>query len=553
MSKKTNNQISNKTTASNKSNTSNKSNKENKQNSQVAAKVENPFSKAYVTLCSIYSVFLLLGYVLICPEGYVTYDGYKRMILLVGGGIFLLMAAVYLIMSAGYLKKDPLVKKFQVADYCVCALLVTGILGAITAQNKAVVFMGDSYRCMGYGFLAVSLLGWMIASHFGKVNKVFIGSFVAISAITYIWQILNYHHIDPLNWQMDFQYTGLVATLANIDQNAVFDGFMIAATMGLLIVSTKLWEKALYTGLVFLGFLAGMETRAESVYPALFLGIVVAAGYVFYRKQGAKELAMAGSAMWLAVLVQRFEFPKYIDYWYSKGPAEEILTSNKGLAGLAVLIAILWIYSLLEKKIPEKVGKAFFYIYLGFVVIAIIGMVVVCMRVTEWVNAHPDEYTPWAQLALTKNFGSGRGAIWDWCIRYIKETGGYQKLFGSGLGHFTAALYPLFGAEIKVLYPEEMLADAHNAFLDLLVTTGVVGFLSYIGFLGGNIFYNIKHAKENPKAIVSVIIAAAYIGASLLNSNLIIAFPVACFLMGMFDGGKPDIEKEKTVTEKKEG
>ncbi len=67
--------------------------------------------------------------------------------------------------------------------------------------------------------------------------------------------------------------------------------------------------------------------------------------------------------------------------------------------------------------------------------------------------------------------------------------------------------------------------NLHNELLQYLVTTGLFGLITYLGFVGSSFVYIIRRIKGSPIAIACVASGAAYFAQSLVNLNQPITTP----------------------------
>lgn len=111
--------------------------------------------------------------------------------------------------------------------------------------------------------------------------------------------------------------------------------------------------------------------------------------------------------------------------------------------------------------------------------------------------------------------GSGRYELWNETIRKIEE----RPLLGYGLNQFRAVL------------PSSGKASAHNNILETLLSTGLVGLIFYVFFLGSFVIYSIKLSRQH-KDPFFFLMGIAFILFGMANNTLTIEYTP--FLLALF-------------------
>ncbi|WP_455620334.1 O-antigen ligase family protein [Eisenbergiella sp.] len=86
---------------------------------------------------------------------------------------------------------------------------------------------------------------------------------------------------------------------------------------------------------------------------------------------------------------------------------------------------------------------------------------------------------------FNEEWGNGRGGIWKECLEIWREQGIGRKLFGVGPDCLKAFLYAEQGSRplLAQTYADAVLTNCHNEWMTLLMDTGLLGLVSYAGFL----------------------------------------------------------------------
>jgi O-antigen ligase len=92
-----------------------------------------------------------------------------------------------------------------------------------------------------------------------------------------------------------------------------------------------------------------------------------------------------------------------------------------------------------------------------------------------------------------------------------------EKMIGCGTDCFFLQMVPVYGQEMMDLF-EEVFADAHCEFLQLLVTTGLIGVAGYFGFWSGILIAVWRKMKEIPALLICLASICAYMVQGFLNN-----------------------------------
>ena len=230
-----------------------------------------------------YLVYMMTVFILVCPQGYVQYDLYKRNMLYIGTVPFVVISLVFLLASIA--NEDDVIGRlkgsFGKTDLFMLGALIVWTISYLGCADKQSGFWGDVYRYIGFSSMALTLIACWIISKYFKFEKWLLWLFMAVSCVVFGWQILNMYGIDPLNWQMDRQYTWLVSVFANVNQNAVFDATALAVAVGAFLVAENWVEQILYGVVVFLAMVGGIASHSETFYFGAAVALVIAVGYAW--------------------------------------------------------------------------------------------------------------------------------------------------------------------------------------------------------------------------------------------------------------------------------
>lgn len=490
-----------------------------------------------------YLVYMMTIFILVCPQGYVQYDFYKRNMLYIGTVPFVVISLVFILASIA--NEDDVLGRlkgsFGKTDLFMLGTLVVWIISYLGCADKQSGFWGDVYRYIGFSSMALTLIACWIISKYFKFEKWLLWLFMAVSCVVFGWQILNMYGIDPLNWQMDRQYVHLVSVFANINQNAVFDAMAFTVVVIAFVNADKRIEQIVYGVVVFVAMLGGIASRSESYYFGVFVALLVLIGYALAHTEYLVKTWCVGMLFVFAVILQRYGYNRWIvvdDNLLFAWPGDGVigvLFQEKVLVCLSLCILLLGVIILFLRNLLQKLSKKMIQVYIGLLVIGVLGIAAVFVYANK-AEIDPASGSILLQMKFNDNFGSYRGAIWRVSFYAFGGENIFQKLFGIGMNNYSTFIYQNgeCARTINEIYQNAVLADAHNIYLDMLISSGILGVISLFGIIVELICKSIKQFKEKKMAVCAVMCVVAYMAAGLLNSNLIVTTPVFFILLGCF-------------------
>ncbi len=188
-----------------------------------------------------------------------------------------------------------------------------------------------------------------------------------------------------------------------------------------------------------------------------------------------------------------------------------------------------------KKNDTTKPNRNFWnYVSLGIVGLEIIGIIgVFCyfrfIYKPEIQSGFMYDLYELSRGHLTDTAGSHRGAIWKYSLRMSKE----NLLFGTGTGTF-AKSFKSFTKEVGYTYYQNKNLDfAHNEYINILCTGGLLGLLSYLGFLVSSAVMAIKTMSKNPKVIILGAAVLGYAVQAFFSFSVVIMTPIFWVLIGL--------------------
>lgn len=150
-------------------------------------------------------------------------------------------------------------------------------------------------------------------------------------------------------------------------------------------------------------------------------------------------------------------------------------------------------------------------------------------------NVHPDgelEQPLWDKLRITEEWGNYRGYIWLKTVQYFKDLPFFQQLFGTG-PDTTYQIYQQICTESFLTDYGSYFDNAHNEYLQMLLTHGIVGAVSYVSWIGFSIVQCLKKGKDNGAFYAIAFTVLAYAGMAVVGINMVQCMGIVVVLLGL--------------------
>lgn len=131
----------------------------------------------------------------------------------------------------------------------------------------------------------------------------------------------------------------------------------------------------------------------------------------------------------------------------------------------------------------------------------------------------------WKLFRFGDKWGTNRGGVWVRCMKLYAESDWRVKLFGFGPDLLKKPLADAYGAEIAA-YCNLSFNNAHNEYIQYLLTHGAVGLAAYLTFAVGACVSLLRRARKSAAAACLLAGALAYLLHAVVNVNQPITTPL---------------------------
>ena len=490
-----------------------------------------------------YTACILLFEVLYFDNAYFNImEAKANMLKLISVVFFMLFLVIFFISAAkdeqAGLGVKRFCKSFGMTEKAVIAFACVSIVSSVFSGNFEAAVSGD--RGWGGGawmYLTLAALCIIVSRSlsFGTAPKLI---FLFGGFATFIWSLLNVCGADLFGMHEGI-YGGKTAAMAylagigNSNSMAGYVSMLLPAAMILFTASKKRVWKCVYAAFVFLGFACAVTANCDGVYIGMAAAVFCTVFYSLGKTERLFALpqlgaALSGAVCFVKLLRRLVGTEKFVEL---TGISARVCSMNM-FPVLFVLFAFVCIaLYVFEKKnilsrVPDikKLSRPLRISLCVFFAAASIASVAVSAR------------------SFDDSWGSYRGYIWRRSLEMFSELGFGRQLFGVGPDCFGI----MFSADPNASIPGAIVLNAHNEWIQYLVTTGFIGVAAYAFFIFAPA-YDALHVKKKISASSAAMLAsiAGYAAQAVVNNPqplcLSILFLLISFYISGGESADPDI------------
>ena len=432
-------------------------------------------------------------------------------------------------------------------DICMVLFFISGMMSFIMAEDKKNAFTGAQGRYCGLAFMILIFIMYIIVSarvsNMEKMWSLISMVFVLVSSVTFIIAILQNIGFDPfklLDGINRKQRNIYVSTFGNIDIFGSFICIALPLFMGLYVTEKSNIKRIVYGIGVFAGFMAFIPANADVVFAGVGAAIIAVLFATVYMERVDRlfELVMLGSGGYLGMVLLRMLV----------GTNGAKITGFNRLAEHPALLVIIFAVVLFIRLIIQVYinrNKTEIYInenksevYInkqknGTGIKLIIALAVVLIPgIAVIIYGRKNNL---AMFDFNDKWGSYRGYIWRRVTGLYGELPFVQKIFGHGNESIRSLMDDRFYDEMLQV-TGTVYDNAHNEYLQYLVTQGLFGMLSYGGVVVTAVIAGVKKIKKSPYILGLLLAVVSYGVQAIFNVNQCITTPYMFIMTAMLIG-----------------
>ena len=434
-------------------------------------------------------------------------------------------------------------------DIGMLAYLLFNILSFLGSGFKEDAWAGVGGWNMGLRTQLLMIAAYFLLSRFFPLRRrelIEAGAMLG-SGIAFVIGILHRFSIDPFGFYRGLDSDTTLRFLSTIGQATWYSSFVCTVLpigLCLFYASDKTKVRVISGIYCTLGFMTLVTQNSDSAFAALaalLFGLFLASCVSPKRMERFLEVVILCAASFKAIGFLQRGFPEQavqlgsLSEAFSMGVLSWILL----LFGAAFYILLLHMEEkrgVSFEKSWEKTGRRLFTlacILTGIFLIAVIGGIALNTTglLEQWFGISSDNQ----YLLFNDKWGSNRGFNWKMAVRIFSGLPLLSKIFGVGPDCFMAYSYsvPEYAQLLNDYWKPDVLTNAHNEFLNLLICIGIGGLLSFLLLLGAGArrFYRI--GKEHPEVLMGLLAVCSYAAHNFFCYQQVCCTPFLFLILGL--------------------
>lgn len=422
-------------------------------------------------------------------------------------------------------------RPFSAVDGAVMLWGIIIVLSTLLSPEKKNAMWGLKGRYTGCFLLLLYVAAYFCITRYYRVKEWHMAVFLAAGAFVCLFGITDFFDLDLLNFKEEIKETQrymFCSTIGNINTYTSCVAMIMAFAGVMFGVSENKKKAAAYGICTMLAFVALILGESDNAYLSLAAFFGLLPFYFFQTRRGIKRYLVLVAGFFMAAkgaaVVQTAMEGKVV-------PIKGLFQIIAGYDHLTAVVVGLWCLAAASYVVDHFKGgndrPASPWFVRGWAVLAaaVIALTVfVLYDVNEASNA--DRYGRAADyLLFNDSWGTNRGYIWRIAVENYRKLPLLQKIFGYGPDTFGIITITNNYPEMVELYGQ-LFDNAHNEYLQYLVTIGPLGLASYVAVHVGAAVHVIRQKVKNPLKIAALFSVLCYASQAFVNINQPIATPI---------------------------
>lgn len=492
--------------------------------------------KIFDWISEIYIFFIIVLFPLVVDKtGFFHIFEIKWSVYVIVTSVFIVLCFITYIFFLIF-KKINYFKEFNFDIVQISALIfllvnvISYILSPYRDTHNLIIGVGRGEGLLVSSLYIISFLIISMISRFKKRYLLYFNlSFLFLNIIA-VLQFLGFNPFNMYHSGIGIHNVSFLTTIGNIDFVSAIYCILLAISFSFFVFleDQKTYEKVIEVASIFMGFMMIAIMQVASGKLAPFVVLVILVPFILINnKRFSKAVLIFG------IILLAYGFNLFINPQYHYDIGKYGLDFNFNIYVLLIFIVggvICYLSYLLKDTNYDLSNKKnlikYFYYFIG-----ICG--VLCIIVLYFYSPPIDMLNEIHELLhgnFDDNFGTYRIFLWRRTFKIIPD----YFWFGTGPDAFAIPFMARFTEDIKMLNEDFAINDtAANIYLTIFVNLGVFGFISYLFFIGVQIYEGIK--KMNKYSYILLIGIVCYCINAFFNLSVVIVSPIFWILMAVHD------------------
>ena len=457
----------------------------------------------------------------------------------------------------GKLKPVSWKETFRLPDVAVILFWFASLISTFQSDYFYESFWGNEGRYSGLFLMTLYVVMYFVVSRFWKMQGWVLHAFLLAGMIVCGIGITDYFQMDILSFRGRIrpeQSTIFTSTIGNINTYTAYVALVMGVATGVF-ATTKNRATLIWSYLcMFVSFMAIVMGCSDNAYLALGALFAFLPLMLFRNRSGVVRYLVMVSTF--ATVIQCVDTINHAYEGIVIG-LDSLFGVLENLPGLLLIVAMLWGITIAvtvffnKKKAAatvkanqntDELGAGLRRAWVGFLAVAF--LLVIFMLVDANMLGHASRYSSFANyLVFNDDWGTSRGYIWKKSLEIYGKFPTMHKLFGYGPDTFGILSTQKFMGEM--LNATGLWFDnAHNEYLQFLLTIGPIGLLFYLVFLVSGCLQMLRCSLKKEYVTGCMFAVICYCFQAAVNLNLPITAPL---LWGMMSMGMAAVQNHKVM------
>lgn len=427
--------------------------------------------------------------------------------------------------------KEKLIKKEKIRItplyIFVFSWFAINLISALLSEYKDYVMDGAAGRSAGFKSVLCYFIIFIIVSKLYKDSDIAFYGFLISSVLISILGILNGMNIDPLGFFKGLDARQIIiylSTLGNMDIYTLYFSLSIPLILMHYLKEKDIRKKILYLLGASINIIAITAGQCDMAYIIIVFSLFLV--MIFNKEEES-----------IVILLLPYFLSVLPIYMLAKANINADITRNvskitygyfKIYPVFIVLFLILLFINSKKKIYVNKLKKSAFIFLVSGLILYFILLILFTFILKDVDLSGFSTF-----LRFNNEFGSYRGFIWKKVIEEYLSFNFIGKLIGIG----PDTLYPYLMencAEEMMQVTKTYYDNAHNEFLQYLITTGILGLVSYVGIIFFALKNGIKAWLENKnKKYIYLPSVILYLLMTFININQVVTTPLFIIMLAI--------------------
>lgn len=463
----------------------------------------------YIALFVIYPLFMTDGYQNTTRTKCILYA------LIIGVAFFICIWKDYEknVEEYGGLPKTKL-KNFKnaltVTDRFGLAFILSSFVSYVFAKYRPVAFSGGTDSYLGFFTVIICALGFWVASRQATVDEVFTliaslgGAFVSLFAVIQFMGADLFGLFSRIASNTDRLYNFL-STLGN---TSVFGQYMVLILPIAVIGYCKaehLIMKISFSLCCNLMIWGIMVANTDAAYLGLIVICMLGSVILLRRKSTFIRSLELLVQMNVSVMLLKCIYSLCAGARGRSAITRMIMNINFSIYIIFIMVLIL-IISFFNRKIKNDMIYKRISAVASVLCVVLVAVTICLFIYFSVIDRQSDFFGLERYLRFDNHWGTDRGYVWNWIWTIYSTCSPIRKIIGFGQGSVVFELFTHYKHEM--MYELKYYFDnAHNVYLHLLFTTGLLGAVTYVGMICAALYSGVKKALHGNEYVWGVVIS----------------------------------------------